>query len=353
MSTISTIDEEILAHGLSAPGRGVLTSARLEEHLRITSKRLKKLGVTAGDRIGCLLPEGPDATTAAMTARIVGAEFAQLHPAASTEEYESRLIDIAPKLVLMHSDARPAREAAQRLGIPVANVLRHFEAGVFTLESAISLPHAPSARRSVPLVLIAPGLAYRRLASRLDAINQVIGITPPSLDLLHPPHTFEHVAAESVRLLKRYKPRGPYAIAGLRAEGLIALEMARLLEAQGDYVRFVALLDPSELFYASTRRWARAIRRAIGLVRRRFMPSSGAVAEAVRLYRPAPWYGKILHIRSTEPAAPSPQGPWLDWREVAPHGVVPYESRGEMLGESNALSIASILAGELGQPVLR
>jgi thioesterase domain-containing protein len=359
LSPVSTFDEMISLEGITAPGRGDLSSARLEEHLHATVKRLKKLGVRPGVCIASVLPDGPDAITAAMTAKLAHADFVPLARRASLEQYQSLFLKTEPKLLLLHSGAHPAREAARSLGIPIANVLRHFEAGIFTLEADIiptrtehwsveppSLAWKPRPR-GVPVVLIAPGPAYRRLANRLDAIHPVVGITPPSLEHLPVPHTIEHIAAECVRMLRRYRPQGPYALAGLRADALVALEMGRLLEEEGEKVAFVAMLDASSLFRSPASPVLRAFFSALKRLRRKSAPPQDFMTEALRQYHPRPWYGKILHLSSTGHRRQSEAH--LEWRDIAPHGIASYEAPAEMLAEPNVQVVATILAAELQQ----
>jgi len=292
-----------------------------------------------------------------MIVKLAGANIARLAPRASRETYEKLLFEANPQLLLLHSGAHPAREAARSLEIPVANVLRHFEAGIFTLEADLALPQPvepppfswKNRARGVPVVLIAPGPAYRRLANRLDATNPVVGITPPSLEHLARPHTIEHIAAECVRLLRRYRPQGPYALAGWRDDSLVALEMARLLEEGGEKVLFVAMLDASALFTAPG---VSAIRRAISgaakLFRGKHTPPFDPMAEALRQYHPHPWFGKILHLRpSRQSASTHPGIARLEWNRVAPQGFASYEAPAEMLTEPNVQLVATILAAEL------
>jgi hypothetical protein len=285
------------------------------------------------------LPEGPDAGAARLAVTAAGAYYAPLIDYTLPEDFQSLLQSIDPQLLLTHPRSR-AGDAALFLGIPVANVLRHFEAGIFTLESVLSpslaseIPHAtwkPSVR-GVPLVLIASGFAYRQLANRLDASNPVIGITPPSLEHLPLPHTIEHIAAECVRMLRRSRPKGPYGLAGWETDGLVALEMARLLEEQGDDVVFVAMLDPSRLLNPPTG----ILHRVTRFFRRRWIPSCDFMAKALRQYRPRPWYGKILRIC---PAGETACDGWFEWNQIAPHGLISYEASTETLPE--------ILAAEL------
>jgi hypothetical protein len=346
LSQISTLEEVIPAQRITGPGRGDLSSSRLEEHLQATAKRLKKLGVRPGVCIASVLPAGPDATTAEMIANRADANFVSLDSRTSRERYQFLLAKFECKLLLLPSGAHPAREAARHLGIPIANVLRHFEAGIFTLEADVAPQWAPAPppppawkKRGIgtPLVLIAPSSAYRRLANRLDAVHPVIGITPPSLEHLPQPHTFEHIAAECVRILRRCRPHGPYALAGWRTDSLVALEMARLLEEAGDKVVLVAMLDASSLFH----------RFRFPFLSWKRTPPADLMADALRQYHPRPWFGKILHLSPAEPS--NQRHASLSWRSIAPQGIASYEAPAEMLSEPNVQFVATILAAELLQ----
>jgi hypothetical protein len=318
-------------------------------------KRLKKLGIGPGATVASVLPAGPDATTAAMIMDRAHADFAPFPLRASLGQYETLLLKYEIKLLILHSGEHLARDAARKLGIPVANVLRHFEAGIFTLESDIpSLAARPSRLtwktkgQGIPLVLIAPGPAYRRLADRLDATNQVIGITPPGLEHLPLPHTVEHIAAECVRILRCRRPCGPYALAGWRADGVVALEMARLLEEAGEKIAFVAMLDASALFSSPT--VSGAIRHALSFAAKRSRTRHpDFMAEALSQYHPRPWFGKILHLRAKGSHRAHQIEASFEWASIAPQGVSQYDAPNEMLSDSNVCTVATILAAELFQ----
>ena len=343
---------------ITAPGRGELSPARLEEHLRVTVKRLKKFGLRPGDTVASLLPEGPDLITVRLALDAFPlTKLVAMDPWALPEHQESVLAEINPRLLLVHRGEHPAAASVARsMSIPIANVLRHFDAGVFTLELSVAPLHEGPAespgwkRKGMPLVLLAPGDAYRHLAKRLDAMNPVIGITAPSPEQLPPPHTIEHVAAECVRTLRRYRPHGPYAFAGWRSEGLVALEMARLLEEGGEHVAFVALMNAADLFIpvGAIRRLFRPIRRFLGGTSR---PSCEFMTDALRLYQPRPWYGRILHIHPLGHSEYVAAHPRLDWRDIAPHGCLSFEAHADMLAEPHVQMVAEILAVELGHGV--
>ncbi len=334
MAQFSIIDEALK---LTAPGRGDLTSSRLEEHLHATEKKLKKFGIRAGFSIASALPEGPDATTAAIAAKLAQANFFSLPSPTSRERYRTLLLESDARLLLLHTGPHAAREAARALGIPIANVLRHFEAGIFTLEADIELfagkpPGWKNRAHNLPVVLVAPGTVFRCLAKRLDAMHSVIGITPPTFENLSLPRSIEHVAAECVRMLRRHRAPGPCALAGWRSGGLIALEMARLLEEQGEKVAFVAMLDASGLLVGPG---------VFSSFRKKLNTPRDSMAAAICKYRPRPWCGKIVHL------GPQGRADQTEWSKIAPQGIVSYEAPPEMLTEPNVQVVAKILAAEL------
>jgi AMP-binding enzyme C-terminal domain/Thioesterase domain len=100
----------------------------------------------------------------------------------------------------------------------------------------------------------------------------VFGIREPELDRLSHPHTIEHIAAECLRALRRFRPEGPYAIGGWRDSSVVAVEIARQLEQEGESVVLVPL------------------------PRSMNAPPRPAVAEGLRHYRRRPWSGPVLHL---------------------------------------------------------
>jgi amino acid adenylation domain-containing protein len=98
-----------------------------------------------------------------------------------------------------------------------------------------------------PLFLVHPVggnlLCYLSLIRRL-APRPVAGFQAPGLEEEGAsPDTIEELAACYLRELRAMQPRGPYHLAGWSLGGLIALEMARVLLAEGDAVALLALID--------------------------------------------------------------------------------------------------------------
>jgi FkbH-like protein len=107
-------------------------------------------------------------------------------------------------------------------------------------------------------------LLYRNLAQRMPEEFAVYGIEPHGTDRFPILHTrIPEMAAHYVQQIQRVQGEGPYFLGGMCAGGTIAFEMALQLQAQGQAVGFVALLDsadpqaPPRVNLTSERRWAR------------------------------------------------------------------------------------------------
>jgi amino acid adenylation domain-containing protein len=59
------------------------------------------------------------------------------------------------------------------------------------------------------------------------------------------PGSLEEMAEEYAAAIREVQPRGPYLVAGWSAGGLVALEIAQQILAQGDSIRMLTLLDTS------------------------------------------------------------------------------------------------------------
>ena len=102
-----------------------------------------------------------------------------------------------------------------------------------------------------PVFLVHDGigetLLYRTLAYGLDAGHAVYGLQPRSED----GHTMLHsripdMVAYHIDKIRSVQAQGPYLLGGLCAGGVIAFEIARELQAQGESVGLVALIDAAD-----------------------------------------------------------------------------------------------------------
>jgi amino acid adenylation domain-containing protein len=83
-----------------------------------------------------------------------------------------------------------------------------------------------------------------RLADQLGPDQPFYMIEPYKFDDQHLP-TFEAMAATHVKSLQAIQPEGPYLLGGFCIGGLLAYEMARQLQAQGQQVDLLVLIDPT------------------------------------------------------------------------------------------------------------
>lgn len=134
--------------------------------------------------------------------------------------------------------------------------------------------------------------------------------------------TIASLADEAKQRLRRLKPEGPYAIGGYSLGGLLAIELARQLQEEGEQVDLLFLLDPSPLThevraaqgrpYRLHRLWRLARSAALvalgymqapfdfrdrDLARRRIVRRVYSLALA--RYRPEPVAGRTMIVSST------------------------------------------------------
>ena len=124
---------------IHAHGRKGLSFQALHAHLAATASALNRLGAGRGDRVGIVLPGGPEIATACLAATPINPDFKQA-------EYETVLARLAPKLLLtLAGGQHPVRAAAKALGIPVIDVVvrANAEAGLFELAAVPGHTLAP------------------------------------------------------------------------------------------------------------------------------------------------------------------------------------------------------------------
>jgi amino acid adenylation domain-containing protein len=83
------------------------------------------------------------------------------------------------------------------------------------------------------------------LAKRLGSDQPLLGLHLPAADAcqLPAPYTLEDIADAMIERMQEVQPHGPYYIAGLCVNGVIAYEMAQQLIAQGEEVALLGLFD--------------------------------------------------------------------------------------------------------------
>jgi FkbH-like protein len=102
-----------------------------------------------------------------------------------------------------------------------------------------------------PIFLVHDGdgetMLYRGLAMRLDPRHPVYGLQPHSLPGAPLAHTrIPEMAAHHIRRIRSVQPSGPYFLGGMCAGAVIAFEIACQLQALGERVALVGLMDAAD-----------------------------------------------------------------------------------------------------------
>jgi acetoacetyl-CoA synthetase len=145
----------------------------------------------------------------------------------------------------------------ERLGVdlPLSTVLH-----APTIHALAALIDGPAELRVPALVQLAPGtgerplfmvagwpgdpLYLRPLALPLTTDRPVYGIPWDGLDLEHK-RSVEETAQSSLEALRSFQPTGPYSLVGHSFGALVAFELARRLDALGEEVELLGLIDPA------------------------------------------------------------------------------------------------------------
>ena len=124
------------APAILAPHRKPLSHEKLCNHIEYVVSFLHKLGIGRNDRIGVILPNGPEMATAFLSV-ITCASFVPLNPGYKGNEYDFSLSEMKIKaLILEAGKESPARDVAGKKKIPIIELMPQgdAEAGLFRLE---------------------------------------------------------------------------------------------------------------------------------------------------------------------------------------------------------------------------
>jgi acetoacetyl-CoA synthetase len=204
---------------------------------------------------------------------------------------------------------------------------------------------------------------------RLRTDRPVYGLCLPMVDADGRHRTIPEIARDTMTLMRRVQPSGPYSLAGYSFGGLVAYELACMLTAAGHAVAYLGLIDvlpPSAALTrreATARRWARNLdvvlsgalpRTVAGKLRARltrspvsseeeFFDDSWIVANA---FRPGRYEGPVTYFQA-EDRLPFVGNLLAAWRRVAPHLFVT-EVPGHHDGDDTRVSVlAEQVADEL------
>jgi surfactin family lipopeptide synthetase A len=105
-----------------------------------------------------------------------------------------------------------------------------------------------------PLFWVRAGPRFRLLAEKLGADQPFLGLDIPFSDAikLPTPYRIEDIAAFLLRAMREVQSHGPYFLAGLCVNAVIAYEMARQLCQQGEELALLAMFDAhNQAYYKS------------------------------------------------------------------------------------------------------
>lgn len=97
----------------------------------------------------------------------------------------------------------------------------------------------------LPLFWVRGGPRFRLLAQKLGLERPFLGVDLPYADgiRLAAPYRLEDIATYLIEAMREVQPHGPYYLAGLCVNAVIAYEMAQQLVRNGEAVALVAMLD--------------------------------------------------------------------------------------------------------------
>lgn len=102
------------------------------------------------------------------------------------------------------------------------------------------------------------------LAHALGSDQPFYGLEPYHLDGRQGLPTLEDMAAAHIKAMRAIQSEGPYLLGGWCNGGLVAYEMARQIQAEGQAVDLLVLMDPDPLVYPFRFRWYRAAFNRLG-----------------------------------------------------------------------------------------
>ena len=126
---------------------------------------------------------------------------------------------------------------------PTVAGLAAIVAGKTSVEPAPRIVAVRRATTGTPLFWIKADPAFRFLAQRLPDDQPIFGLFLPENHPLPRPYTIEEAAVFHLETIRRHQPHGPYYLGGFCAAGLLAYEIARRLEADGETVADLILID--------------------------------------------------------------------------------------------------------------
>jgi len=148
------------------------------------------------------------------------------------------------------------------------------------------------------------GFYCRGLAVAIGSDQPFYAIHPHGIDRTAVPPTIEAMAEERLVHVRNTLPRGPYLLGGYCAGGLVALEMARRLKADGEDVPVVVIIDAKaplrrKLVFSSDGSSRSTLPVAAASSTALFRSDvTAAYVGPIAQYDPAPYAGRVVVLKS-------------------------------------------------------
>jgi thioesterase domain-containing protein len=226
-------------------------------------------------------------------------------------------------------------------------------------------------------------LSFTNLARHLGPDQPLYGLQPQGMDGDEPIHdNIEDMAAHYIDEMRQLQPSGPYAVGGHCSGSWVAFEIARQLQAAGQDVSVLVLVDSEPpgieppavarhrymfdrlVYYRRHRRLFDAVRWRLGLLLQHYLLRRVGTAERRRVaelrtihtsahsrYQPrGVVHGDATLIRSQESASLADQDWHVRWDEMITGrlrvAVIP-GTHAELVQDANSESVAQVVAALL------
>lgn len=207
---------------LTAPGGVPLTFGALRALVATTVATLNAMGIGRNERVGIVLPNGPEMATAFVSVAS-GATSAPLNPAYRADEFEFYLSDLGARALIVDAGSTsPAIEVARKLGVRIVELHARPERGAGSFELRDTSGDAAATPASggfaqpddVALVLHTSGttsrpkivpLAQRNVCASARNIREFLALSATDRGLNIMP-LFRHPRADRRRSWRRCRP---------------------------------------------------------------------------------------------------------------------------------------------------
>jgi amino acid adenylation domain-containing protein len=240
-----------------------------------------------------------------------------------------------------------------------AQLLRQGQVSNYDLDSPLVLL-AEGEPNMVPLFLIHPVggdvLCYVPLARALGGKRSIYGLRYIELNESSRFINIEHIAESYVALIRQVQPSGPYQLGGWSLGGVIAYEIAQQLNAAGQQVQMLALIDsytPSLIEKLELEFKDNVSKQILINPNKHFYlehPRSKyevTLSDHLRRYHPKPYHGQVTLFYASDH---QPQDLTLGWGELIRSGLTMHALPGHhysMLEASHLDVLVALLSTDL------